>query len=206
MITTEQMKALEDKSEQLGVSKKQLMENAGRGISDILIQKFPDINKKKILIICYHGNNGGDGFVAADYLSSKSTVEVLFIGDESKLKEEGKTNLKRIENNYKMQILHDFADLDFNDFDIIIDAMLGTGTQGQLKEPIASAVDRINSSKAYKVAVDIPTGFNPDTGDIIDKAVNPHLIITFHDLKTGLEDMQDKAVILDIGIPKELLS
>lgn len=203
MITTEQMRNLEDKSEQLGVSKKQLMENAGKGISDELQKKFPDLKNKKILIICYHGNNGGDGFVAADYLSGKAAVEVLFIGDESKLKQEGKVNFARIENNCKIQILHDFNDLDFNDFDMIIDAMLGTGTQGELKEPIASMLEKINESKAYKIAVDIPTGLNPDTGEVIDKAVNADLIITFHDLKTGLKDLKDKTVIVDIGIPEE---
>jgi len=60
----------------------------------------------------------------------------------------------------------------------------------------------INDSKAYKIAVDIPTGLNPDTGEIIDKAVNADLVITFHDIKNGLEKLKDKTVIVDIGIPE----
>ena len=81
--------------------------------------------------------------------------------------------------------------------------MLGTGTEGELKEPIASAVDKINNSKTYKVAVDIPTGLNPDTGKVIDKAVKADLIITFHDLKTGLKKLKNKTAVVDIGIPEK---
>jgi len=203
MITTKQMKKLEDKSEHFGVSKKQLMENAGKGINNVLKKKFKDLKRKKILIVCYHGNNGGDGFVAARYLSNKSTVEVLFIGNERKLKDEASFNFNRIINNHKILFTYGSEDLDFNKYNIIIDAMLGTGTKGKLKEPISSVVDKINKSKAYKVAVDIPTGLNPDTGKIIDKAVKADLIITFHDLKTGLRKLKNKTVIADIGIPEE---
>ncbi|MBW2980975.1 NAD(P)H-hydrate epimerase [Candidatus Woesearchaeota archaeon] len=203
MISTKQMKKLEDKSEELGVSKKQLMENAGKGINNILKKKFKDLKKKKILIVCHHGNNGGDGFVAARYLSNKSTVEVLFMGKESKLKDEASANFNRIINNHKIQFTREFEDLDFNSYNIIIDAMLGTGTEGKLKKPISSAVDKINKSKAYKVSVDIPTGLNPDTGKVIDKAVKADLIITFHDLKTGLKKLKNKTVVVDIGIPKK---
>ncbi|GAG32627.1 unnamed protein product [marine sediment metagenome] len=204
MLTTKQMKKLEDKSEYHGVSKRQLMENAGKGINNILKKKFKDLKKKKILIVCYHGNNGGDGFVAARYLSNKSTVEVLFIGDERKLKDDASFNFNKIINNYKIQFTYGFEGLDFNKYHIIIDAMLGTGTKGKLREPISEVVDKINKSKAYKVAVDIPTGLDPDTGKILDKAIKPDLIITFHDMKTGLKKLKNKTVIVDIGIPEEL--
>ena len=81
--------------------------------------------------------------------------------------------------------------------------MLGIGASGELKEPIRSTVDLINDSKAFKIAVDIPTGLNPDTGEIIDRSINADLIITFHDIKPGLGKLKDKAVVVDIGIPKK---
>jgi len=196
MISTQEMKQLE---ENCGIPKLQLMENAGRGIYNTIKEKFPDLKDKRILIIAYHGNNGGDGFVAARLLCEETETDVLFIGDETKFKEEGRINYARIENNNKIQLLIDSEEIDFNNYDIIIDAMLGTGTQGQLREPINSIIDLINESKAYKIAIDIPTGINPDTGET-DKAVNPDLIITFHDIKQGLA--KDKTIVVDIGISK----
>jgi NAD(P)H-hydrate epimerase len=96
MITTKEMRDLEDNC---GISKLTLMENAGRGIYTVLKEKFSNFKDKKILIVAYHGNNGGDGFVAARYLCNEPGVDILFIGDEDKLKEEAKINYKRIENN-----------------------------------------------------------------------------------------------------------
>ncbi len=78
MITVCQMKTLEDSC---GVSKLQLMENAGKAVADVLKVNF-DLQGKRILIVCHHGNNGGDGFVIARYLET----DVLFIGEEDKLK------------------------------------------------------------------------------------------------------------------------
>ena len=199
MISTKEMKELEDSC---GISKVTLMGNAGMGIYKIIKERFTELNGKRILIISHHGNNGGDGFVAARLLSEEAETDLLFIGDEARFKEEARINFKMIENNDRIQILIDSDQIDFDDYDIIIDAILGTGTQGELKEPIRSIIDLINDSKAYKIAVDIPTGLNPDTGEIIDKAVNADLVITFHDIKNGLEKLKDKTVIVDIGIPE----
>jgi len=199
MINTEEMKQLEDKCE---ISKVTLMENAGRGIYKVIKEKFPDLKDKKILIVAYHGNNGGDGFVAARLLCEEAETDVLFIGDETRFKEEAEINFKKIENNEKIQILIDPEQIDFDDYDIIIDAILGTGASGELKEVIRLCIDLINNSKAYKIAVDIPTGINPDTGEIAEKTVNADLIITFHDIKQGLEKFKDKTIIFDIGIKK----
>ena len=74
--------------------------------------------------------------------------------------------------------------------------------QGGLNKVISAVIDEINNSKAYKVSVDIPTGLDPDTGVMVDKSVNADLIVTFHDIKKGLETMQEKTVVADIGLPK----
>ena len=116
------------------------------------------------------------------------------------INEKSKANFKRIENNQRIQILIDPEQIDFNDYDIIIDALLGTGSSGELKEPIASVIEEINNSTAFKVAVDIPSGINPDTGEAANKAINADLIITFHDIKQGLEKFKDKTIVIDIGI------
>ena len=89
MISTQEMKSLEDNC---GISKLILMENAGKAIYNVLKEKF-DLKDKKILIVSYHGNNGGDGFVAARYMCNDAEVDVSFVGDDTKLK-----HARRIEN------------------------------------------------------------------------------------------------------------
>ena len=200
MITAEDMKQLENAC---GIPKITLMENAGKGIYTVIKEKFPGLKDKRILIVAYHGNNGGDGFVAARYLCEEAETDILFIGDEERLKQEAEANFRKIEFNERIQLFSDPDQTDFDSYDIIIDAMLGIGASGELKEPIRSTVDLINDSKAFKIAVDIPTGLNPDTGEIIDRSINADLIITFHDIKPGLGKLKDKAVVVDIGIPKK---
>ncbi len=200
MITTEEMRILEDSC---GLSKLSLMENAGRGIFNAIKDKY-DLKGKKILILCYHGNNGGDGFVAANHLVEHCEVDIFFLGDESKLREEAKVNCEKAMKNIKIQFFdvafYEVDSIDFDDYDIIIDAMLGTGVLGELKEPLASVIDRFNPSKAQKIAIDVPTGINPDTGGESNKFVNFDLLITMYDIKKGLERFKDKTIVVDIGI------
>ncbi len=197
MISSQEMRDLEEKSLIPRIS---LMENAGKAVYSA-IKHHLDLDGKKILVVCNHGNNGGDGFVAARHLCDEAEVDVLFIGDENRLKKEALINYKKIEHNEKIQFLID-DEVDFNSFDVIVDAILGIGIRGKLNREISAIIDDINRSNAFKVSVDIPTGLDPDTGNIVDKCVNADLVVTFHDMKKGLEKLQDKTVIIDIGLPK----
>jgi NAD(P)H-hydrate epimerase len=69
---------------------------------------------------------------------------------------------------------------------IILDGIFGTGIKGEIREPYASAIDAINKSKAYTLAIDVPSGFDPNTGQIHEKCVRADATITFHRLKVGL--------------------
>ena len=191
------MRVLEAESE---IPRSALMENAGKAVYQILKQRM-DLKDKKILVICYHGNNGGDGLVAARYLSDEAETDLLFIGDENKMKKEALANFKKIEHNGRIQMLSD-EEVNFDEYDIIVDAILGIGIKGRLNREISAIIDDVNNSKAYKVSVDIPTGIDPDTGDIIDKCINADLIVTFHDMKKGIENFEDIVVVADIGLPK----
>ena len=197
MISTQEMKTLEDNC---GISKISLMENAGKAIYDVLKEKFV-LKGKKILIVSYHGNNGGDGFVAARHLCDEAEVDVLFIGDDAKLKHEALVNFKKIENNKKLQLLTLEA-VDFSDNDIIIDAIFGTGINGEIKDPLATLISNLSKAKAYKVSVDVPSGINPDTGEKANVYFEPELIITMHDIKKGLKEYKDKTIVVDIGIKR----
>ncbi|MBI2138735.1 NAD(P)H-hydrate epimerase [Candidatus Woesearchaeota archaeon] len=199
MITTVEMKALEDSC---GITKSVLMENAGKAVAEVVREKLSSQKNKNILVVCYHGNNGGDGFVAARHLSEEHEVDVLFIGDEYKFKPEAKENYEKIANDDHIQLFENADVIDFDRYDVIIDALLGTGAAGNLPESVKSLIEQMNDSKALKVAVDIPTGLNPDTGEIPGKAFDADIIVTFHDIKPGLEKFKEFVVVKGIGIPK----
>ncbi|MEK6868715.1 MAG: NAD(P)H-hydrate epimerase [Nanoarchaeota archaeon] len=199
MISTHEMRALEDNC---GIPKVILMENAGKAVYNILNEKF-SLKDKKILVVSYHGNNGGDGFVAARHLCDDAEVDVLFVGDEKKLKEESLVNFKKVENNEKIQILPLEA-VDFSDYDIVIDAIFGTGIAGEIKDPLATLISNLSKAKSFKVSVDVPSGINPDTGEKANAYFEPDLLITMHDIKNGLEAYKDKTVVADIGIKEKV--
>jgi NAD(P)H-hydrate epimerase len=195
MITSEEMKRLEEES---GISRAALMDNAGKAVYHAIKEKY-GLESKKILVVCYHGNNGGDGFVAARHLCEETETDILFIGDEQRMKKEALANFKKAERNERIQFLLD-DEVDFDEYDMIVDAILGIGIKGRLNREISAIIDDMNNSKAKKVSVDIPTGIDPDTGEVFDKCVNADLVVTFHDMKKGLEKIQEKVVVANIGL------
>ena len=195
MITVAEMRELEEKS---ALPRHTLMENAGKAVYAAIKERL-DLKDKKILIVCYHGNNGGDGFVAAKYLCEDAETDMLFIGDESRMKKETLINYRKVEANERIQMLIDEA-VDFSSYDIIVDAILGIGFSGRLNREISAIIDDINHSNAFKVSVDVPTGIGPDTGDAMDRCINADLIVTFHEIKKGLIHLKDKTVVADIGL------
>ncbi|MBI2651388.1 NAD(P)H-hydrate epimerase [Candidatus Woesearchaeota archaeon] len=197
MINTQKMRELE---ESCGIPKRILMENAGREVASVISKKI-DTKNKKFLVVSYHGSNGGDGFVAARHLCNDAEVDVLFVGDERKLKHASLTNFRKIENNEMIQLLN-METVDFDEYDIIIDAIFGTGVKTEIKEPLATLIKNITNSKAYKVSIDVPTGIHPDTGEKANVHFEPDLIITLHDIKEGLAAYKDKTVVVDIGLGK----
>ncbi|MBR9700528.1 NAD(P)H-hydrate epimerase [Candidatus Woesearchaeota archaeon] len=192
MLTTKEMIKMEESAVEQGISRLHLMERAGKGLAEHIRTRVP--KGKKILFLTLHGNNGGDGFVAARELQDEYHVDIWFLGSKKKLREGAKHNHKKLH----PRLFVDTANLE--KYDCLVDALLGTGAEGGLKEPLKSLSKKWNETPAFKVAVDIPTGLHPDTGEHED-LFWPDLIVTFHDLKTGLKDWQDKTVVVDIGIP-----
>lgn len=171
-----------------------LMENASISIYNSILEKYPHIDKAYSFgIICGKGNNGGDGYALARHLVINGfNVKVLSIGNWKELQGDAKLNHKIL-----MNLLDSYphsehflykSKSDINKLskcEIIIDAILGTGSKGELKEPFGSIVKKLNSLQALKIAVDSPTGLNLDTatGDVI---FNAHLTVTLAGMKTGL--------------------
>ena len=177
MITIKEMKVLEEQAIQQGLSISELMENAGKAVYETVSEKY-DFDGKQIVIFCGQGNNGGDGFVAARYFAEETNVLVLFFGDKEKLSEEAEVNYNKIKDVViEIRDKKELEEFRFQDKDyIFIDALLGTGVSGTIREPFASAINLFNSVNAVKVAVDVPSGLDADTGDVLDKACVVNLI------------------------------
>lgn len=207
-ITSTQMAAIEKRTERLGVPLELLMENAGAAVARLIIKKFP--NAGRVAVFCGTGNNGGDGFVAARHLSAAGLdVQVLLAGEPDNIrKKEALLNWKIVKNSslkvsaFRKGTMHIKAD-------VAVDALLGTGVHGRLREPILSAVRLINSGSWKVVAVDTPTGLDPSDGKVAgngDEAVKAEYTVTFHRMKRGLVRRQSgkyagKVSVAEIGVP-----
>ena len=208
-ITVKQMMQIEENGHQMGFLRKFMMENAGAAAARYLAENFPDLSSKKILVFAGLGNNGGDAFVVARHVAGFGCdVKVILLGSPDKIKtDEAQTNWKILEkmNSIDLIIASDVSDLDIK-ADIIVDGILGTGISGKIREPYASAIDLINKSKAFKLALDVPSGLDPDTGNVSDKCVKADLTITFHKMKVGMPKRKDicgTILVEKIGIPPE---
>jgi len=213
-ITSDQMYRIEENGESvLGMRRFLMMENAGHGVADFVAHKFKNLKNKRIATVCGTGNNGGDGFVASRHLAGYGAkVTVILLGSPSDLRsEEARLNWGIIEKMDSIEIifgkeLTDEVKTRIARAHIILDSIFGTGIKGEIREPYTSAIDAINKSKAYVLAVDIPSGFDPNTGQIHEKCVRADATITFHRPKVGLakgKKYTGPVHVEWIGIPPE---
>ncbi len=209
-ITSRAMRALEINAQYFGLTLLQLMENAGHSVAQQIVNRFQ--NNKKVTVFCGLGGNGGDGFVAARHLLTAGfKVQVILIGRSRDINHEAALSnwviLQTLQDKIALSEVSDSSLLPKIKTDIIIDALLGTGTKGKLKPPITQTVEEINRASAYKIAVDAPTGIDSDTGDVLGSAVKADLTVTFHRAKKGLENAKKflgEIAIADIGLPLEI--
>lgn len=191
-----------------------MMENAGHGIADFIVNKFKNrLKNEKIVVLCGTGNNGGDGFVASRHLTCYAAdITVILIGLPSFIRsEEANINWKILE---KMDSIKIIFGKDLNEdikakitkADIIIDGIFGTGIRGEIRYPNNHAIDLINSSRAYILSIDVPSGLDPNTGQVHEKCVKADATVTFHRMKRGLLRNKKFTGIIHIeciGIPPE---
>ena len=202
---------IEENGHQMGFSRKFMMENAGAAATKRLVEKLGDVKSKNVLVFAGLGNNGGDGLVIARHLAGYgSSVSVFLLGQPDNIRsEECSWNWNLLEKMESVKLLTggNFDLLNNLDkFDIIIDGILGTGISGEIREPQASAITFINKSNAFKLAVDIPSGVDPDTGNRNLPHVNADMTVTFHRMKVGMPKRTDvcgEIYVEKIGIPPD---
>lgn len=205
-LTREQSRAIDEWAiRELGLSGLVLMENAGRGVVDVLLSR--DTTCRSVLVICGKGNNGGDGFVIARHLAIRGIdCHVVLLADPGELNGDALANFN-ILHSIGMTI-EDASQLATASAgcDWIIDAMLGTGAVGEPREPYRAAIHWLNAQSAKVLAVDLPSGLDCDTGEPSESTVKADVTCTFHAPKVGFANPQTKMFlgelhVVSIGIP-----
>jgi NAD(P)H-hydrate epimerase len=222
-MSAEAMTGADRRAQAVGIPEERLMEHAGAAVAAAVRALAVDLDRwghGPVVILCGPGNNGGDGFVAARRLAhAGAEVVVVLVASESRPR--GATaarNWDRIARDPQIRIVHTPVAREvgilghgIDKASVVVDALLGTGVSGVLREPVRSAVEVIQRAAADGipvVAVDTPTAVDLSSGEPSDPAVRADLTVTFHRPKTGLLTRRGaahagKVLVAPIGIPAE---
>jgi ADP-dependent NAD(P)H-hydrate dehydratase / NAD(P)H-hydrate epimerase len=202
LLTTAEMAEADRLTIAAGVSGIELMENAGRAVTDAAV----GLPGRRVVVVAGPGNNGGDGFVAARYLAERGyIVRVNFVGDLKKLKGDAALAAKRWSGKVEQASPASLANCD-----IVIDALFGAGLDRDVEGLPRTMIEAMNAVAIPVVAVDLPSGVNGTTGAVMGTAVNATRTVTFFRHKTGHLLLPGRLhcgaiQVADIGIPASAL-
>ena len=188
-----------------------LMENAGRGVAEKLVQLGVS---GTVVICCGSGNNGGYGFVIARHLDLRRLAVKVFVwGDDDRRPADAATNLQvllrsgipLVRGSGLANLVDELAGACW-----IIDALLGTGARGEVRAPLGDVITAINSSGVPVMAVDLPSGLDADTGQPAGQTIRALHTCTFVAYKPGFltpgaDRFTGQIHVLDIGAPRKLV-
>ncbi|RMG41701.1 MAG: NAD(P)H-hydrate epimerase [Planctomycetota bacterium] len=199
--------------EQFGVPGIVLMENAGRGAAEWLAEH---VKRGPVVICCGKGNNGGDGLVIARHLDNRGIdVHIALLVPAQSLSGDAATNWSIVQRSRLDAAYYELADIArraaFSErltaAEWIVDALLGTGAQGEIREPYATAIEALDAAERPVLAVDLPSGLDCDTGEPLGPCVRATLTATFAATKPGLiresaRQWTGRLRVFDIGAPR----
>lgn len=207
VLTTDQMIEVDRlMMEEWGISLLQMMENAGRNLAGLARRQMGGtVHGKRVVVLCGSGNNGGGGMAAARHLHNwGASVDILLIGDETRLKEVP---------TQQWRILHSMgitrSSVDLANVDLILDALLGYGAKGDPRPPIADWINLANQSGHPILSLDFPSGLDTTTGIPGSPCIRAFATLTLALPKTGLLGPAARPFVgglylADIGVPPEL--
>ena len=213
VVTGEEMRVIEQRAmAELEVSGLLLMETAGARLTDLIVQVYGSPAGKRIYILAGTGNNGGDGLVVARHLLLMGArPKVYLFGNPDKATVEHKGNLDILRKLGVELTTVDTAHRDrlrfaLNMGDIIIDALLGTGFRGELPPELKALADTVNDLQRPVVAVDVPTGVDANSGQVIGTAIKADLTVNLGLWKAGCflypgRDYCGQVKRVDLGVP-----
>ncbi|MEN6457443.1 MAG: NAD(P)H-hydrate epimerase [Thermoguttaceae bacterium] len=201
-------------TEEYGFSGLVLMENAGRGVADVLCELGI---AGEVAICCGKGNNAGDGFVLARHLDLRGfRPRVLLWAEPEELTGDAAANYRILaKTDVPIEVFgarHDAARLTrhLDGAAWIVDALLGTGARGEPRPPLDAVIDQLNASAAPKLAIDLPSGLDCDTGRPARHTIRAVETCTFAASKVGFATAEaaesiGRVRVLDIGVPRKLV-
>jgi len=203
ILTTDQMYFADDLAIKSGLDSFDLMQTAGLSVAKVLRKKW---SRRRVLVICGPGNNGGDGFIIASGLKNIGwPVELALLGDKQDLDNDA----RRASQLWKGEIQKLSIKL-IDNVDLIVDALFGAGLNREVSGISREIIEIINKKKIDCISVDIPSGINGDTGQIQGCAINANVTVTFfrkkpgHLMLPGRSKVGDLKVV-NIGIPNSVL-
>ena len=208
-ISVEDMRAYETNSVWLGVGLEKLMENAGAAVARRIVEKA-GASRMNVAVLAGKGGNGGDGFVAARHLAAMGasvTVHLAYPVDLVK-HPAARSNLEALLRDGTVRVVEPWRPgwLDLQGVDVVVDALLGIGVKGSLREPIRTMARAFTTAQALRVSIDTPTGVDPDTGSVAEGAAVADVTIALHRAKRGLLEGRARLhtgelVVEPIGLP-----
>ncbi len=204
LYTAEEMSRADELAQSLGIPGGVLMERAGAGMARVALQLYAP---QRALVVAGGGNNGGDGFVVARELH-RAGVEVAVLATKDEYRGDPGTNFEILRNLDTRFINPDELDAELGQTDLVIDALLGTGFSGEVREKEARLIERMNESGAPILAVDVPSGVDGATGEVQGAAVRADVTVCAHAAKVGCvispgREHAGEVIAVDIGIPPE---
>jgi len=213
LVTAEIMRKLDRQAiEGLGIPGALLMENAGRAVAEEVWRRW---RPRRVAVVAGKGNNGGDGFVVARHLSNRGVeVAVFLLARGQELRGDAQLNWRIWcqMGGHVQEVLSEEAleALSLRQFDVLVDAIFGTGLSSEVRGLQRRAIELINAAERPVAAVDIPSGVEASSGRVLGVAVRADLTVTFALAKVGQAVWPGLAqvgelVVADISIPRRLL-
>ncbi len=218
LVTTEEMRLAEQSAVDAGATWEELMERAGRAVADEVLARLKKTRKvkgRRVLVLVGPGNNGGDALVAARHLRESGLVVAVYLWNR---RERGDALLDALGEQGEVAVLRAAEDAGLSSLqrelrqaDVVIDGLLGMGLQRPVEGLLWDIVDTVNrASSGTVVAVDLPTGVQADTGQVMGTAIRAAVTVTMCQPKRGLylfpgAGCAGEVVVADIGIPVGLL-
>ena len=204
LYTADEMSRADGGAQHLGIPGGVLMERAGVAMAEEIMARY---QARRILVVCGGGNNGGDGFVIARELQGAG-IKVSVVATKDGYSGDPATNLEVLRNLLVPIDGPECLGGLLENGDLVVDALLGTGFSGKVREKEAGLIRQINDSPAAVVAVDVPSGVDGSTGEVAGEAVRADLTVCAHAAKVGCvispgRRHAGETVVVEIGIPPE---
>ncbi len=215
VVTAQEMRRIDEETIRDFVPGSKLMDNAGRGVAEEIIRSFKPKKRLSIVVVCGKGNNGGDGFVVSRLLKRKGyAVKTYLLGKIKDVKGDAAFHLKKCQNSgVKVREVDkdNLSDLEasLQKAALVVDAIFGTGFEGEPRGLARQAIEMINAAPGIKVAIDVPSGVNSSTGEA-SLAVGADLTVTMALPKRGHllfpgRSLTGEVIVHDIGVPPEVI-